>query len=166
MASISHGASAEEIEDELMLQQALLDSIGEDGDPDDEQRQQIQSAIDSLEARLHSLNTSTLASNAPSPVDSSATLISDTDESLSAGSKRPGEALGGNSRAKRPALDQHRSPSVSFESAFSHPTSSAGASAAAKARERQKLAEEAALRRYNLQTVSYTHLTLPTKRIV
>jgi len=105
----------EDIEDELIMQQTLLDSLGPDVAEDDHQRTQLVGKIAALESRLQNFTSPSASGESPSAVDTDSTSISGMASTASAGSKRPGEPLNDNSNSKRPALSDARDRSWSFE---------------------------------------------------
>lgn len=145
MSELPLNASIDEIEDEISLQHAFLESLGDDVGEDDERRLKIVACLDDLEARLESPKSHN--SERDSIDDSGATSATSTSEVAGMSSlKRPGSFLEEGPSSKRPS----RSHSVSSLESISSQTFRASQSTTAtkeRAWERQRLVEEAARKR-------------------
>ena len=146
MSTLSPNASLEDIEDELIFQQTLLDSLGPEVGDDEPQRTNLVREIAALESRLQNVTSPSASGESPSALDTDSTSISGMISTASAGSKRPGEALTDGSLSKRPALDDPRDRSWSLESIPSTQFAKASGSGV-RYMERHRQAEEAARRR-------------------
>ena len=146
MSTLSPNASLEDIEDELIFQQTLLDSLGPEVGDDEPQRTNLVREIAALESRLQNVTSPSASGESPSAVDTDSTSVSGMISTASAGSKRPGEALTDGSLSKRPALNDPRDRSWSLESIPSTQFAKASGSGV-RYMERHRQAEEAARRR-------------------
>ncbi|GAB7341857.1 hypothetical protein MBLNU457_g0176t1 [Dothideomycetes sp. NU457] len=147
MSGLPPDASMEDIEDELIMQQTLLDSLGPEVAEDDHQRTQLISKIAALESQLENFTSPSASGESPSAADTDSTSVSGMTSTGSAGSKRPGEPLNENGRSssKRPALNDARDRSWSFDPI--HATQSSKPSRLQRYLQQQQQAEEAARRR-------------------
>ncbi|PSK35037.1 hypothetical protein B9Z65_1620 [Elsinoe australis] len=138
MASLGPNASAEEIDDEIMFQQTLLESL-QDAPDDDETKTRILATIEELEKRLENSGSNSSRQSAAS--DTEPTMVNDSDDSLSAArsNKRPFSTSFDDREPKR-----HATGFTSSQAAHNK-------SVADRALQRQKKAEELARQRRQIE---------------
>ena len=115
MSGLSSNASLEEVEDELIFQQTLLDSLGPEVAENDTQRSTLLKEIAKLESRLDALTGCTPNGDGRSDGDDDSASTSGQISSSTSASKRSGDTLADGSRSKRPAYNS-RDSTASIES--------------------------------------------------